>query len=152
MQSEVICNSKRVRIHSYDWCGLWQSLGTARKTITLTDKQDDWIKAQVEAGHFTNDSEYIRDLIRREQERSAEIVAAPAAPRLFHQQAQFLDAQVTFFVHAHQYHRANGKPAMANLADNRSRHAQRAGQCGIVLVASYRAGHPTVCPDRNRYC
>ena len=50
-------------------------MGTVRKTITLTDQQDSWIKSQIEAGHYTNDSEYIRDLIRREQERSAEIDA-----------------------------------------------------------------------------
>jgi antitoxin ParD1/3/4 len=54
-------------------------MGTVRKTITLTDKQDSWIKAQVDAGHYTNDSEYIRDLIRREQERSGEIEAIRAA-------------------------------------------------------------------------
>jgi antitoxin ParD1/3/4 len=54
-------------------------MGTVRKTITLTDQQDSWIKAQIEAGHYTNDSEYIRDLIRREQERSAEIEAIRAA-------------------------------------------------------------------------
>lgn len=44
-----------------------------RKTITVTDQQDQWIAAQVEAGRFTNDSELIRDLIRREQERSIEL-------------------------------------------------------------------------------
>jgi antitoxin ParD1/3/4 len=54
-------------------------MGTVRKTITLTDKQDGWIKAQIEAGHYTNDSEYIRDLIRREQERSAEMETVRAA-------------------------------------------------------------------------
>jgi len=54
-------------------------VGTVRKTITLTDKQDAWIKAQIDAGHYTNDSEYIRDLIRREQERSAELEAIRAA-------------------------------------------------------------------------
>jgi antitoxin ParD1/3/4 len=48
-------------------------MGTVRKTITLTEQQDAWIKAQIDRGHYTNDSEYIRDLIRREQERSAEI-------------------------------------------------------------------------------
>lgn len=48
-------------------------MGTVRKTITVTDQQDSWIKAQIDAGHYTNDSEYIRDLIRREQARSAEI-------------------------------------------------------------------------------
>lgn len=40
---------------------------TVRKTITFTKKQDDWIKLQIERGDFTNDSEYIRDLIRRDQ-------------------------------------------------------------------------------------
>lgn len=54
-------------------------IATVRKTITLTDQQDDWIKAQVEGGQYTNDSEYIRDLIRREQERGAEIEAVRAA-------------------------------------------------------------------------
>lgn len=54
-------------------------MGTVRKTITLTDKQDAWIKTQIDAGHYTNDSEYIRDLIRREQERSGEIEAVRAA-------------------------------------------------------------------------
>ena len=38
-------------------------MGTTRKTITITDQQDEWIKAQIEGGDFTNDSEYIRDLI-----------------------------------------------------------------------------------------
>ncbi len=50
-------------------------MATIRKTITLTDQQDAWIKAQIEGGRYTNDSEYIRDLIRREQERNAEIEA-----------------------------------------------------------------------------
>ena len=54
-------------------------MATVRKTITLTDKQDSWIKAQIDAGHYTNDSEYIRDLIRREQERSAEVETLRAA-------------------------------------------------------------------------
>lgn len=50
-------------------------MATVRKTITLTDQQNDWIKAQIAGGHYTNDSEYIRDLIRKEQERGAEIEA-----------------------------------------------------------------------------
>lgn len=54
-------------------------MGTVRKTITLTEKQDDWIKAQIIAGDYTNDSEYIRDLIRREQERNAETELIRAA-------------------------------------------------------------------------
>jgi len=54
-------------------------MGTVRKTITLTDQQDAWIKTQIISGHYTNDSEYIRDLIRREQERSTNIEAIRAA-------------------------------------------------------------------------
>ena len=45
---------------------------TVRKTITLTGPQDAWVKSQIDAGHYTNDSEFIRDLIRRDQERNAE--------------------------------------------------------------------------------
>ena len=52
---------------------------TVRKTITLTAQQDKWVKQQVDAGGYTNDSEYIRDLIRREQERGTEIDAIRAA-------------------------------------------------------------------------
>jgi len=48
-------------------------MAIVRKTITLTEQQDHWVKMQVEGGHYTNDSEYIRDLIRREQERGMEI-------------------------------------------------------------------------------
>ncbi|MBK6907435.1 MAG: type II toxin-antitoxin system ParD family antitoxin [Rhodocyclaceae bacterium] len=54
-------------------------MSTVRKTIPLTDQQDNWIKAQIQAGHYTNDSEYIRDLIRREQERSAQVETLRAA-------------------------------------------------------------------------
>ncbi len=51
-------------------------MGTVRKTITVTDAQDDWIKAQVTNGDFTNDSEYLRDLIRREQEKQKALAVA----------------------------------------------------------------------------
>ena len=53
-------------------------MGTTRKTITVTDQQDEWIKEQIEAGRYTNDSEYIRDLIRRDQSRDVEIEAIRA--------------------------------------------------------------------------
>lgn len=48
-------------------------MATVRKIISLTDQQNAWITMKVESGRFTNDSELIRDLIRREQERIAEI-------------------------------------------------------------------------------
>lgn len=45
-----------------------------RKTITLTEQQDKWVKGQIESGHFGNDSEYIRDLIRRDQQAQERLV------------------------------------------------------------------------------
>lgn len=54
-------------------------MGTTRKTITLTDKQDQWIKSRIAAGEYTNDSEYIRDLVRRDQQQNAKFSALKAA-------------------------------------------------------------------------
>ena len=54
-------------------------MGTTRKTITLTEQQDQWIKAQIAAGEYTNDSEYIRDLVRRDQEQNAKFKALKQA-------------------------------------------------------------------------
>lgn len=42
-----------------------------RKTITIPDAMESWIKARIESGRYVNDSEYMRDLIRRDQERHA---------------------------------------------------------------------------------
>ena len=53
-------------------------MSITRKTITVTDQQDNWIKTQIAAGQFTDDSEYIRDLIRRDQASKAEIDAIRA--------------------------------------------------------------------------
>ena len=38
-----------------------------RKTITVTGQQEQWIRTQIASGEFGNDSEYIRDLIRRDR-------------------------------------------------------------------------------------
>lgn len=49
-------------------------MATVRKTITLSDTQDAWIKSQISRGSFTNDSEYIRDLLRRDQSQQNHLV------------------------------------------------------------------------------
>ena len=54
-------------------------MATIRKTITLSDQQDAWIKAQIRRGAFTNDSEYIRDLVRRDQEAQDKLANLRAA-------------------------------------------------------------------------
>jgi len=50
-----------------------------KKSITVTDQQEQWIKSQIDSGHYGNDSEVMRDLIRREQVRNAEVEAIRAA-------------------------------------------------------------------------
>ncbi len=45
-------------------------MATVRKTITITEQQDKWIKAQITAGEFTNDSEYLRHLVRLDQSKN----------------------------------------------------------------------------------
>ena len=44
-------------------------MAMTRKTITITDQMNDWVKGQVESGKYGNDSEYFRDLIRQDQSR-----------------------------------------------------------------------------------
>lgn len=50
-------------------------MDTLRKTITVTRQQNEWIKTQIESGNFTNYSEYIRDLVRRDQAQLLQIEA-----------------------------------------------------------------------------
>lgn len=47
---------------------------TIRKSITFTDQQDNWIKLRVEKGDFTNDSEYIRELVRKDQAENMKLL------------------------------------------------------------------------------
>ena len=43
-------------------------MGVIRKSITFTEQQDTYIKSLIEKGFYTNDSEYVRDIIRKDQE------------------------------------------------------------------------------------
>lgn len=58
-------------------------MSMVKKSISVTDQQDRWIKAQVETGHYGNESEVVRELIRerqiREMETPKEIEALRAA-------------------------------------------------------------------------
>ena len=50
-------------------------MATIRKTVTFTEQQDKWIKAQIKAGEYTNDSEYIRSLVRQDQVNNAKFLS-----------------------------------------------------------------------------
>lgn len=46
-------------------------MALVKKSITVTDRQEQWIRAQVASGDYGSDSEYFRTLIRQDQERNA---------------------------------------------------------------------------------
>lgn len=50
-----------------------------RKTITVTPQQDAWIKSQINSGRYGNDSEYLRELIRLDQDNKEKIAILRAA-------------------------------------------------------------------------
>ena len=54
-------------------------MATIRKSITFTQQQDQWIKEQIEKGDYTNDSEYLRDLFRRDQAKQQNLEELRAA-------------------------------------------------------------------------
>ena len=43
-----------------------------KKSITVTDQQEQWIQAQINKGLYASDSEIVRELIRERQLRDAE--------------------------------------------------------------------------------
>ena len=47
-------------------------MAMVKKSITVTDQQDAWLKAQISAGHYGNESEVLRELIRERQLREQE--------------------------------------------------------------------------------
>jgi len=54
-------------------------MSVVKKSISVTDQQDQWIKQQIEAGYFGNESEVVRDLIRDRINREEEIKAIRSA-------------------------------------------------------------------------
>lgn len=44
-----------------------------KKSITVTDQQEQWMQAQLASGNYASDSELLRDLIRKEQMRTSEV-------------------------------------------------------------------------------
>lgn len=46
---------------------------TIRKTISMPADMSEFVEEQVSSGQYGNDSEYFRDLVRRDQQRKATI-------------------------------------------------------------------------------
>ncbi|MDP8244540.1 MAG: type II toxin-antitoxin system ParD family antitoxin [Candidatus Hinthialibacter antarcticus] len=50
-------------------------MSMVKKSITVTEKQAEWVKSKINEGFYGNESEVFRDLIRKEQTRDHELVA-----------------------------------------------------------------------------
>ncbi len=47
----------------------------ATMNVSLPDAMKDWVEGRAETGRYSNASDYVRDLIRRDQERAEKIAA-----------------------------------------------------------------------------
>lgn len=54
-------------------------MALVKKTYSITDHHDQWIKSRVESGDYATDSEYLRDLIRRDEQEAEKIAALRSA-------------------------------------------------------------------------
>lgn len=50
-----------------------------RKTISFTEQHDEWIKSRIASGDYASDSEYVRDLIRKDQRENEKLASLRAA-------------------------------------------------------------------------
>ena len=67
-------------------------MAMVKKSITVTDKQALWIKSQIEQGHYGNESEVLRELIRERQLREQEATYGVEAIR-----AKLIEAEKSGF-------------------------------------------------------
>ena len=44
-------------------------MAMVKKSVTVTETQNEWIQSQLSSGNYASDSELLRDLIRKEQAR-----------------------------------------------------------------------------------
>lgn len=51
----------------------------ATMNISLPDPMRDWVQAQIEIGKYSSSSDYVRDLIRKDQEKRDKFAALQAA-------------------------------------------------------------------------
>jgi antitoxin ParD1/3/4 len=49
------------------------SMSMVKKSITVTNQQNKWIQSQLAIGNYASDSELLRDLIRKEQEKLSQM-------------------------------------------------------------------------------
>ena len=51
----------------------------ATMNVSLPDPMKEWVETQTKGGHYSNVSDYVRDLIRKDQERRASVAVLQEA-------------------------------------------------------------------------
>lgn len=69
---------KNINLHQWYYAKT-NFMSTIRKSITFTGQLEKWIKKQIQEGHFTNDSEYIPNLVREDQKRNDKLASLKVA-------------------------------------------------------------------------
>ena len=54
-------------------------MAMVKRSFSITGQHDSWVKARVGTGEYATDSEFVRDLIRRDQEQNAKFQALKQA-------------------------------------------------------------------------
>ncbi len=54
----------------------------ATMNVSLPDPMKDWVESQVKSGHYANASDYVRDLIRRDQSEREKLECLRVALRV----------------------------------------------------------------------
>ena len=77
----------------------------ATMNVSLPDQMKDWVEKQSETGRYANSSDYVRDLIRRDQERAQALAElqqvvdeaiASGPPQPFEREAFLTDMRARF--------------------------------------------------------
>ena len=72
-------------------------MAMVKKSISVTDQQSGWMKVQIATGHYGNESEVIRELIRErqmQQQETREDIAAIRAKLIEAEKSGFTDQSV----------------------------------------------------------
>ncbi len=50
-------------------------MAVSRITISMPDQMNEWVESQISSGRYGNVSEYVRELVRKDQERREAAIA-----------------------------------------------------------------------------
>jgi antitoxin ParD1/3/4 len=67
---EPLTNFAKIGYSAFKW-----RVSMATMNVSLPDPMKDWVEAQARTGRYSNASDYVRDLIRRDQTRNDKIAA-----------------------------------------------------------------------------